>query len=59
MRVMPISDAADRMTENLDRGLWHMLVVIRRARLPEILERPRLVFPGFDITLRLDPREFA
>ena len=36
-----------------------MLVVIRRARLAEILQYPDLLFTGLDVRLGIDPSEAA
>ena len=56
---MTIGDSANRMTEDLDRRLRDVLVVVRRTRLSKILEHPGLVFAGFDVRLGLDAGEIA
>ena len=50
-------DAADRMAEDLDRRLRHVLVIIRRTRLAEGLQLPGLVLTRFDICPGVDPGE--
>jgi hypothetical protein len=37
MGVVAIGNAADRMAEDLDRGLRDVLVIVRRTRLAKIL----------------------
>ena len=57
VRVVAVGDAADRMAEDLDRRLRHVLVIIRRTRLAEGLQLPGLVLTRFDICPGLDPGE--
>lgn len=59
MSVMSVRDAAHRMAENLDRRLGDMLVVVRRASLPEILQLPGFVRARLNVRPRLDAREIA
>ena len=55
--VVAIGDTADRMTEDLDRRLGHVLVVVRRTGLAQVLELPGLLLSGLDIQLELDASE--
>lgn len=59
MSVMPVGDAADRVAQNLDRRLRHVLVVVRRARFAQIFEHPCAFLPGLDVRLVPDAREVA
>ena len=59
MRVMAIGDTPDRMTEDLDRGLGHVLVAIRGTGLAKVLEFPGLVFSSLDVQLELNTSEVA
>ena len=59
MRVMAIGDTPDRMTEDLDRRLGHVLVVIRGTGLAKVLEFPGLVFSSLDVQLELNTSEVA
>jgi DNA invertase Pin-like site-specific DNA recombinase len=45
MCVVTVGNAADRMPQDFDRRLRHVLVVVGRTGFPEILEFPRLVWP--------------
>ena len=49
MCVVAIGDTSDRMTEDLDRRLWNVRVVVGGTRLPKVLEQPRSVFTRLDI----------
>src|SRR6516165_9235351 len=41
--VVPVGDAPDRVPQDFDGRLGQVLVVVRRARLPQVLEFPGLV----------------
>jgi hypothetical protein len=56
---MPIRDAANGMTEDLDRRLRDVLVVVGCAGLSKILEQPRFVLACLDVFLRCNARETA
>jgi hypothetical protein len=43
----------------VSRRLGHILVVVRRAGLPQVLPLPRLLPAGLDVQPRLDPSELA
>ena len=57
--VVPIRDAADRMSQNLNRRFRHVLVVVSRRSIPKIFQNPEFLFAGFHILLWLDPRQVA
>src|SRR5579885_2970031 len=57
MSVVTIRNAADRVTQNLDRRLRQILIVVRRKGLAEVLQFPRFVPPSLDIRPRLDASE--
>ena len=57
--VVPIRDAADRVSEDLDRRFRHVLVVVGRRSFSEIFQNPERFFAGFHLLLRLDAREGA
>ena len=57
--VVPIRDAADGMSQDLDRRFRHVLVVIGRRSFSKILQNPELLFTRFHILLWLDARQFA
>jgi hypothetical protein len=59
MSVVTVRDAADRVTQNLDGRLGQVLIVVRRTRLPEVLQFPRLVYASVDLRPRLDASEDA
>src|SRR3954454_6013995 len=40
------------MSQDLDGRLGHVFIVVRRARLSEILDHPRLLLAGFNVPLR-------
>ena len=45
MGVMPVRDSASGMAQDLDRGFGDVLVVVRRTRLAEVFQNPRLRTP--------------
>ena len=57
--VLPVRDPADRVAEDLDRRLWHMLVVVCRAGLPPILLLPSLLLARLDVQSGFHAGEFA
>ena len=57
--VVAVRDPADRVAEDLDRRLGDVLVVVRRARLPQVLQLPGLLLAGLDVQPRLDAGEVA
>jgi hypothetical protein len=57
--AMSVCDAAHRTAENLDRRLGDMLVVVRRASLPAILQLPGFVRARLNARPSLDAREIA
>src|SRR5262249_6838018 len=57
--VVAIRDPAHRMAQDLDRRLGHVLVIVRRARLPQVLQLPQLLLAGLDVQPRLDAGEAA
>jgi hypothetical protein len=59
MDVMAIRDPADRVAEDLDRRFWDVFVVVRRARLPQVLQLPGLFLAGLDVQPWPDPGEAA
>src|SRR5262249_58462268 len=52
-------DRADGMAQYLHRRLGDVLVIVRRARLPQVLQLPGLLLAGLDVQPRLDAREAA
>jgi hypothetical protein len=59
MRIMAVGDASDGMTEDFDRRLRHVRVVVRRTRFAEILEFPWFILTGLDVRLKFDAGEVA
>lgn len=59
VRIVSISDATHRMTQDLDRRLRHVLVVVGCTGLSEVLEFPWLLCTGLDVELRLDSSQVA
>jgi hypothetical protein len=57
MGVVAIRDTADRMPQDLDRRLGDVLVIVRRASLPQILQLPRLLLAGLNVQPGLDACE--
>ena len=57
--VVAVGDPADRVAEDLDRRLRDVLVVVRRAGLPQVLQLPRLLPAGLDVRPRLDAGQAA
>ena len=57
--VVAIRDPADRMAQDLDRRLGDVLVIVRRAGLPQVLQLPRLLLARLDVQPRLDAGEAA
>lgn len=55
MSVVPVSDAADRVTEDLDGRLWHVFVVVGRPRFPKVLQQPAFGNAGFDVDFVSNP----
>jgi len=51
MSVLPVSDAADRVTKDLDGRLWHMFVVVDRIGFPKVLQHQPLATPVSTSTL--------
>jgi hypothetical protein len=56
---MAIRDSADRMAQNLYRRLGDVLVIVRRARLPQVLQVPELLLASLDVQPRLDAGQTA
>ena len=59
MCVVAIGDTSDRMTEDLNRRLRNVRVVVGGTRLPKVLEQPKPVFARLDIRFGLDASEIA
>lgn len=59
MRVVAVRDAAHRMAEEFDRRFGAVLVVKRRASLPEVFEFPGLAPSRLNVLSGRDPREVA
>ena len=59
MGVVSVCYTADRMTEDFDRRLGHVLVVVRGAGLVEVLQFPRLRLSSLHVRLLLDSGEVA
>ncbi len=59
MSVVPIRDAADGMTEDFDRRLGDVLVVVGCASLSKVLEQPGLVLTCLGVFLRCNSCETA
>jgi hypothetical protein len=53
--VVAIRDPTDRMAQDLHRRLGDVLVVVRRASLPQVLQLPGLLLAGLDVQPRLKP----
>ena len=53
--VAAVRDPADRIAQDLDRRLRDVLVKVRRARLPQVLQLPGLLLTGLDVQPRLMP----
>ena len=47
MSVVPVRDAADRVTEDFDERLRHVFVIVSRAGLAEVLQQPVFVRSRF------------
>jgi hypothetical protein len=47
------------MPEDFDRRLGYVLIVVRRASLPQVLEQSGFVFACFNVLLGLDARQIA
>jgi hypothetical protein len=47
------------VAEDLDRGVWHVSIILSGASLPQIPEHPELILPGFYFLLRLDSSQLA
>jgi len=56
---VPICNSTGGMPQYLDGRLWHVLVMIGRARLAKVFEHPRALFPCVDAPLRTDAGQFA
>jgi len=52
MGVVAVRNPTHRVTEDLDRRFRHVLVIVCRARLAEILQHPGMLFTGVDVPLR-------
>jgi hypothetical protein len=50
--VVAICSPADRMAQDFDPRLWDVLVIVRCARLPQVLQFPRSLLAGFDVQPR-------
>src|SRR5262249_58420637 len=59
MRIVPIGDPADGMTQDLDGRLRQVLIVVCRTSLAEILELPGFLRAGLDVYPRFDAGELA
>ena len=59
MRVVAVGDAFDRMTEDLDRRLRHVFIVVGRTSLTKVFDLPGLVFSALGIRLEFDAGEIA
>ena len=57
MSVVPVRDAADRVTEDFDGRLRHVFVVVRRAGLAEVLQQPVFGNAGFNVDFIANPGE--
>src|SRR5439155_3509890 len=55
--VVAVGDAADGVPEDLHRRLGHVLVVVRRARLAEVLELPQFLRTRLGVGPGLDARQ--
>ena len=54
--VVAVGHAAHRVAEEFDLRFRHVSVVVRCARLAQVLQHPRLVLTGFNVLLRLHSR---
>lgn len=59
MSIVSVGNPTCRVTEDLDRRLWHVLVIVCRTRLSEVIEYPRKLFPRVDAPLRGNACQFA
>lgn len=59
MRVVAVGNPSDRMAKDFDRRFGHVLVVVRGARLAEVLQFPRLRLSSLHVRLLLDSGEVA
>jgi hypothetical protein len=55
--VVTVRDSADGMAKYLDGRLWNMFVIVRRARLAEILQVPWGLLASFDVQFRANASE--
>lgn len=57
--VVPVGHTADRVTQDFNRRFRHVLVVVGRTGLPEILQDPGRLFAGFHVLLVLHARQLT
>ena len=59
MCVVSIRDTTDRVTQDLYRRFWHVLVVVGRGSFSKILQDPGLLLARFNVLLWLDASQLA
>src|SRR5579885_3498292 len=59
MGVVAVGDAPDRVAQDFDGRLGQVLVVVRRARLPQVFQLPGLLHARLDVCPRPDAGEGA